>query len=195
MGNIANTAKGAVTKPAGGILKIWLNTDVSSERAEIMRAIEAEETKIDGRLATAKKTETPKLKQLREQLAAVETREQKHAHELYFEKMPGLDFANLSDLFPPRAGNPTDAEYGFNTRQTTMQAAKANGVELIEDPDGEFETSMRPGKKYKRVPLDDEDWNTIESVGSGFDLNGIENLILNLNVMLSSQMVARWKKD
>jgi len=192
MGNIAR-ARAATSKPIGGTLKVWLNTDVSKERSDVFRELQAEEAKLEGRPALPKSA-TTKVTKLRERLHEIEERESEHAHLLYFEKLPGLDFANLGDEFPPRAGNPTDMELGFNTRSTTLAAARRNGCELIEDPDGDFRTPTQPDKVFRKVPLDDDDWSAILEIGSAYDVNGLEGLILNLNVYYSSQMVARWKK-
>jgi hypothetical protein len=192
MGNIAK-AKAANSKPIGGTLIVWLNTDVSKERSDKFRELQAEEAKHDGRKALPKGAET-KVTKLRQELHEIEEREREHAHVLYFEKLPGNDFADLSDLYPPRAGNPTDLELGFNTRKTTLAAAKATGHELIEDSEGDFTTPTQPDKVFRKVPLDEDDWSAILELGSGYDLNGLEGLILNLNVYYASQMVARWKK-
>jgi hypothetical protein len=156
---------------------VCLSTKATEERDAIMVRIREAEAKKGAGDRLSKKTE---VQSLREELAAVEDREREHMHVLRFTKMSGLDFANLTAQFTAREKSALDQQLGYNHHAACLAAAKQSGVELVDD---------------KPVALDDEDWQTIYDIGSGWDLENIVQAVLNLNATGSARLVGRLKKD
>jgi len=177
--------------PRTARVTVCLDNAVSDERDALMgriREVGAEISKAeksnraDERLT--RKTKADKLrddlKQLREDLAALEDREREHMHTLQFTKLKGLQWADLTAIFPPREKVPFDMQLGYNHHAAAIAAAKTNAVELVSG---------------KPTTLDDDDWSTLLDLGSGWDVENIVQTVLDLNVLHGSRAVARLKKD
>jgi len=165
-------------KPRTATVTVCLDSAVSDERDKLMAALaeaEKKKTKADGRLT--QKSEATKL---REQLAELEDREREHMHMIQLTKLEGLAWAELTAQYPARDNSAFDQDLGYNHHAAAIHAAKVNGVELV---DGE----MRE--------IDDDDWDTILEVASGWDVENIVTVVLRLNVMIAANRVARLKKD
>ena len=188
MSKISEAREGYTPRTAR--VTVCLDNAVSDERDALMRRIRetaaevdavAKANRADERLT--RKTKADKLredlKQLREELAALEDREREHMHTLQFTKLKGLEWADLTAIYPPRQNVPFDMELGYNHHAAALAAAKKNGVALV---DG------------KPVALDDDDWSTILEIGSGWDVENITTTVLDLNVLHGSRAVARLKK-
>lgn len=176
MGNIAKARQGY--KPPTGTVQIVIDAEIAKERKTLLDQIAVAEDEAKGR------TVTPKLRKLREQLDALTEREREHVHKLQMAKLPGIEWNDLADKYPPRLDVQFDLDLGYNHHAVALAAAKTNTVELVEN-DGVVE----------EVPLDEEDWATILEVASGWDIANIVNLQINLNVLQASNRLGRLKKD
>lgn len=191
MGNIAKAREGY--KPATGTVQLVLDVELAKERKLLLDRIDEAREEAKGRLVT------PKLKKLNEELADLTEREREHLHKLYIVKMPGLEWNDLSDRFPPRLDVQFDLDLGYNQHAVAMAAARQTAVEIVDVPEGprdpEREYVTVAGVDYLVVPLDDDDWATIVEIASGWDIANIVNLVTNLNVLQASNRLARLKKD
>lgn len=210
-------------KPPTGTVNIVVDAKLAIERKTLMDAHAASlEALSDQITAEAQKVEqrpaTPKLKKLRDELeelqltqqaelVALEEREREHVHKLQMIKLPGVEWNDIADRYPPRLDVQFDLDLGYNHHAVAIAAARhttASGqpvtVELIDLPEG---AAKDPAAEYRTVngveylvgPVDDEDWDTILEVGSGWDLSNIVSLQLNLNVLQASNRLGRLKKD
>lgn len=176
MGNIAKNREGY--KPPTGTVQIVLDVELAKERKLLLDRIEEARAEAQGRLVT------PKLKKLNTELEALTERERQHVHKLRMTKLPGVEWGDLADKFPPRLDVQFDLDLGYNHHAVALAAARMSTVELVEN-DGAVE----------EVILDDEDWDTILEIGSGWDIGNIVNLQINLNVLQASNRLGRLKKD
>lgn len=176
MGNIANARKGY--KPPTGTVQIVLDVELAKERKLLLDRIDAAREEAKGRLVT------PKLKKLNEELDALTEREREHVHKLRMTKLPGVEWGDLADKYPPRMDVQFDLDLGYNHHAVALAAARISTVELVED-----------GDEVKEALLDDEDWDTILDIASGWDIGNIVNLQINLNVLQASNRLGRLKKD
>jgi hypothetical protein len=176
MGNIAKAREGY--KPPTGTVQVVIDAEVARERKTLLDQIDAAQDEAKGRVVT------PKLKKLRDELDALTEREREHVHKLRMVKLPGVEWNDLADKYPPRLDVQFDLDLGYNHHAVALAAARMSTVELVEK-DGAVE----------EVPLDDEDWDTILEVGSGWDIGNIVNLQINLNVLQASNRLGRLKKD
>lgn len=176
MGNIAKAREGY--KPPTGTVQVVIDAEVARERKTLLDKIAVAEEESKDR------TVTPALKKLRGQLAELTEREREHVHKLRMVKLPGVEWNDLADTFPPRLDVQFDLDLGYNHHAVALAAARKTTVELVEN-----------GDEVTEVPLDDEDWDTILEVGSGWDIANIVNLQINLNVLQASNRLGRLKKD
>ena len=166
-------------KPRTTTVTVCLDTEISEERDRLIgKLIEAREAAQKPGARLTQKSPIPKLEA---ELAALEDREREHMHVLRFTKLDGLAWVNITAQHPPRDGSADDASLGYNNHEASLEAAKANGVEIVE---GQAEP----------VKLDDDDWATILEVGSGWDIENIVTAVMTLNVLRSARKVARLKK-
>lgn len=198
MGNIAKA--GQNYKAPTGTVDLILDVEVAKERKVLLDRIAEARDEAKGRLVT------PKLKKLNEELAALTDREREHLHKLRFTKLPGMEWADLAAKFPPRLESQFDQDLGYNhhaasiaAAQHTTEAGKPVTVELLPIPEGprdpEAEYVTANGVDYLVGLLDDEDWETILTVGAGWDIDNIVSVNLNLNVLQASNRLGRLKKD
>jgi hypothetical protein len=164
--------------PRTNTVTICLDTGISSERDALMAQLaEASKPKAKANERLAQKSPATKL---REEIEALEKREREHMHTLRFAKLSPLEWADVTALYSPRDGSHFDASLGYNHHAAAVHAAKINGVEIV---DGEV------------VKLDDEDWAAILEVASGWDIENIVTVVLDLNVLHASRSLGRLKKD
>ncbi len=198
MGNIAKAREGY--KAPSGTLQIVIDAELAKERRTLLDTQAAAEQDLSNQidaeaLAAEARPATPKLKKLRDQLVklqethqqqldALAEREREHLHKLRMVKLPGVEWNDLADTFPPRLDVQFDLDLGYNHHAVALAAARRSTVELVEK-DGAVE----------EVPLDDDDWEAILEVGSGWDIANIVNLQINLNVLQASNRLGRLKKD
>jgi len=176
MGNIAKNRDGY--KPPTGTVQIVLDVELAKERKLLLDRIDAAREEAKGRLVT------PKLKKLNDELEALTEREREHVHKLRMTKLPGVEWGDLADKYLPRMDVQFDLDLGYNHHAVALAAARISTVELVEN-DGNVE----------EIILDDEDWDTILEIGSGWDIGNIVNLQINLNVLQASNRLGRLKKD
>jgi hypothetical protein len=177
MGNIARARAGY--KPPTGTVQIVLDVELAKERKLLLDRIDEARAEAQGRLVT------PKLKKLNAELETLTEREREHVHKLRMTKLPGVEWGDLADKYPPRMDVQFDLDLGYNHHAVALVAARISTVEIVDA--GEDEA--------KEVPLDDEDWDTILEIASGWDISNIVNLQINLNVLQASNRLGRLKKD
>jgi len=164
--------------PRTATVTICLDTGISAERDALMAQLaEASKPKAKANERLAQKSPATKL---REQIAELEAREREHMHTLRFAKLSPLQWADITALYPPRDASHFDHSLGYNHHAAAVHAAKLNGVEVVDD---------------KVVALDDEDWAAILEVASGWDLENVVTVVLDLNVLHASRTIGRLKKD
>lgn len=203
MGAIARATEN-YTKPTA-VVAVWLDSEVTPKRAaaitklrqaeNVVAALEREKPAEDG---SSKPLGNPQLKQARQQvtryrreLDELEERERAHAHLLQFAKLDGIQWADISAVYTPRPGNRIDDQTSTNYHAAGLHAAKVSGSLLVEDPEGSVEVD---GTTYRPEPIDDEDWQAIQEIGSGWDIERIAWANLELNVLHSSNQLARLSK-
>lgn len=165
-------------RPPSSTVTVMLspNDKAVRRREELLREItEAQKPKPGDRL-----TKKSPVDELRAELEAVEATEAQFMRTLRFTKLDGLAFAALTAEHPPRETVPFDLQLGFNHHAGSLSAAKLNGVDVTDVAEG--------------VPLDDDDWKVIFTVGSGIDVENIVQTVLELNVMRSMRTIGRLKK-
>jgi hypothetical protein len=215
MGNIAKAREGY--KPPTGTVQVVLDVELARERNTLLQQQAQEEqtlsTEIDRVAAPAAgRTVPPKLKKLRdemvalqqrhrEQLEALTEREREHLHKLHMTKLAGVEWSDLADKFPPRLDVQFDIDLGYNHHAVAIAAARRSTVDVKEAlPEG---AKRDPEQTYVEVggvvhraePLDEDDWNYILEIASGWDISNIINLQINLNVLQASNRLGRLKKD
>jgi hypothetical protein len=167
-------------KPRTTTVTVCLDTEVAEQRdvllTKLAEARQAQEK------AGARLTQKSPIPKLQAELAALEDREREHMHVLRFTKLDGLEWVNITATHPARPDSADDLSLGYNNHAASIEAAKVNGVEIVEG-------------KADPVELDDDDWATILEVGSGWDVENIVTSVMNLNVLRSARKVARLKKD
>lgn len=206
MGNIAKARQSY--KPPTGTLRMVLDVELAKERNALLKRIGAANDHVDElRREAGDRPVTPKLKKandevlrLNEELQALEEREREHVHTLHMTKLPGIEWNDIADKFPPRLDVQLDIDLGYNHHAVSLVAARVNTVDLKEplaegaqrDEDATYVEV--DGVVHRAEPLDDEDWNFIEEIASGWDIANLVNLQLNLNVLQSSNRLGRLKK-
>ena len=165
-------------EPRTKTVTICLDTAVSAERDALMAKL-AEASKAKPK-AGDRLTQASPVPKLQKQLAELEDREREHMHTLRFAKLSPLQWADITALYPPRDASHFDHSLGYNHHAAAVHAAKLNGVEVVDD---------------KVVALDDEDWAAILEVASGWDLENVVTVVLDLNVLHASRTIGRLKKD
>lgn len=204
MGFIAQAAQDYV-KP-WNVRQVWLDSASTSKRGpaitklrqaeNVVRAIEGEKPAEDGSSQTLGNPELKRARQkvttLTRELAKIEEAEAEHAHLLRFEKLDGLQWSDISALYPPRPNVQVDNEVGTNYHAAGLHAAKVTGQRLVKDPEGPYDLE---GTKYRGEPIDDDDWRVIQTIGAGWDIERIAWANLELNVLHASNQLARLSKD
>jgi len=207
MGNIAKARQ--TYKPPTGTVRMVLDVELIKERASLLKEIGAANEHADAlRQESGDRPVTPKLKRandallkLHEQLQALEEREREHLHTFLLTKLPGVEWNDLSDKFPPRDGVEFDVEVGYDHQAVALQAARKNTVDVKEPlADGEQRAEGGTyveidGVTYRGEPLDKEDWDFIEEIAAGWDIANLVNVELQLNVLQASSRLVRLKKD
>jgi hypothetical protein len=207
MGNIA---KGRQTyKPPTATVRMVLDSELAKERNTLLKQIGAANEHVDElRRQSGDRPVTPKLKKandeilkLNEQLQALEEREREHVHTLHMTKLPGIEWNDISDKFPPRIDVQMDLDLGYNHHAVALVAAQVNTVDVKEPveegaPLDEDATYVEVnGVTHRAEPLDAEDWEFIQDIASGWDIANIVQVQLNLNVLQASNRLGRLKKD
>lgn len=100
-------------------------------------------------------------------------------HSLRFFRMDGLEWADVCDRHPMREGVPLDANYGYNLRSATPDAAERSGKWLI---------------RGETVEVTAEQWAKIFKTQSGSVIKRIGDALFNLNQWLPDMAVAAAKK-
>jgi hypothetical protein len=206
MGNIAKARQGY--KPPTGTLRMVLDVELAKERNTLLKRIGAANDHVDElRREASGRPVTPKLKKandevlrLNEELQALEEREREHVHLLHMTKLPGIEWNDIADKFPPRVDVQLDIDLGYNHHAVSLVAARVNTVDVKEplaegeqrDEDGTYVEV--DGVVHRAELLDDDDWDSIEEIASGWDIANVVNLQLNLNVLQSSNRLGRLKK-
>ncbi|PZE66892.1 hypothetical protein [Curtobacterium sp. MCBD17_021] len=206
MGNIAKARQGY--KPPTGTLRMVLDVELAKERNTLLQRIGAANDHVDElRREAGDRPVTPKLKKandevlrLNEELQALEEREREHVHLLHMTKLPGIEWNDIADKFPPRLDVQLDIDLGYNHHAVALVAARVNTVDVKEplaegeqrDEDGTYVEV--DGVVHRGELLDDDDWDSIEEIASGWDIGNVVNLQLNLNVLQSSNRLGRLKK-
>jgi hypothetical protein len=207
MGNLAKSLQ--TYTPATGTVKMVLDVELAKERKALLTQISQLNGDADElRRELGQRPVTPKLKKVNDHIAEVEKqiedleeREREHLHTLHMTKLPGIEWNDLSDKFPPRLEVQLDLDLGYNHHATALAAARKNTVDVKEalapgatrDPDATYVDI--DGVTHRAEPLDGEDWDFIEQIASGWDIANVVNVQLNLNVMQASNRLGRLKKD
>lgn len=165
-------------KPRTNTVTICLDTGISAERDALMAKL-AEASKPKAK-ADERLTQASPAAKLRKQIDDLEEREREHMHTLRFAKLTPLQWADITALYEPRDGSHFDHSLGYNHHAAAIHAAKLNGVEVVDD---------------KVVPLDDDDWAAILEVASGWDIENVVTVVLDLNVLHASRAIGRLKKN
>ncbi|PYY32353.1 hypothetical protein [Curtobacterium sp. MCBD17_030] len=206
MGNIAKARQ--TYKPPTGTLRMVLDVELAKERNTLLKQIGAANDHVDElRREAGDRPVTPKLKKandevlrLNEQLQALEEREREHVHLLHMTKLPGVEWNDIADKFPPRLDVQLDIDLGYNHHAVSLVAARVNTVDVKEPlADGEERVEDATyvevdGVVHRGELLDDDDWDFIQDIASGWDIANVVNLQLNLNVLQSSNRLGRLKK-
>jgi hypothetical protein len=207
MGNLAKSLQ--TYTPATGTVKMVLDVELAKERKALLTQISQLNGDADElRRELGQRPVTPKLKKVNDHIAEVEKqiedleeREREHLHTLHMTKLPGIEWNDLSDKFPPRLEVQLDLDLGYNHHATSLAAARKNTVDVKEalapgaDRDPESTYVDIDGVTHRAEPLDGEDWDFIEQIASGWDIANVVNVQLNLNVMQASNRLGRLKKD